>query len=113
MGGAKLTTDQIIAQAISGLISLLSLGLVGVLKLYVGRLVSRLDEVDKDVRDLKKVRECKWSEHIQSQQTRDIELEKRCTRAELLIEVLYHNTVGMNSKPSDALHIKNLLDGDK
>lgn len=107
-----MTVDQWAGQAISGLISFLSLCLVGALKLYIGRLVSRLDGLDAEVKDLKKERQCKWSEHIAGQQQRDIEIEKRCTRAELLIEVLYHNTIGNSNKQNDVAHMKAILDGN-
>lgn len=78
------------------------LGAFGViLRLYVGRLVQRLDEVANRLDSLENDRHKRWEEHLENAALRSLDLEKRLSRVELISETLFRDYEG---------HIKRRLD---
>lgn len=66
------------------------LGAFGViLRLYVGRLVQRLDEVASRLDSLETDRHKRWEEHLENAALRSLDIEKRLSRVELIAETLF------------------------
>ena len=64
-----------------------------VFRMYIGRITQRLDQVAKRLELLEHERIKKWDEHTEQSTIRQIELEKRLSRCELISETLFR-TIG-------------------
>jgi hypothetical protein len=68
-----------------------------VFRMYIGRVTQRLDQVAKRLEALEHERIKKWDEHTEQTTIRQIELEKRLSRCELISETLFR-TIGTGSQ---------------
>ena len=76
------------------------LGAFGViLRLYVGRLVQRLDEVATRLDSLENDRHKRWEEHLESAALRSLDIEKRLSRVELISETLFRSYDAAHTSP--------------
>lgn len=64
-----------------------------VFRMYIGRVTQRLDQVAKKLELLEHERTKKWEEHSEQTALRQIEIEKRLSRCELIAETLFR-TIG-------------------
>ena len=64
-----------------------------VVRMYIGRVTQRLDQVAKRLEGLEHERIKKWDEHLEQNQIRQLEIEKRLSRCELISETLFR-TIG-------------------
>lgn len=64
-----------------------------VFRMYIGRITQRLDQVAKRLETLEHERIKKWDEHTEQSTLRQLELEKRLSRCELIAETLFR-TIG-------------------
>ena len=75
-----------------------------VVRMYIGRVTQRLDQVAKRLEGLEHERIKKWDEHLEQNQLRQLEIEKRLSRCELISETLFRTIgtgqqlVGLNRK---------------
>ena len=64
-----------------------------VFRMYIGRVTQRLDQVAKRLEALEHERIKKWDEHTEQSNIRQLEIEKRLSRCELIAETLFR-TIG-------------------